>query len=126
MSLAAGQEHTCAVLSDDSLRCWGSAKSGQLGSGDTETIGDDETPESVSSVDLGPAQTVEVFAGPLALSTCALLDDESLRCWGDNWAGQLGQGHTGTLGDELTQRPGDLHDILILDDDDSVRQTPKW
>lgn len=42
--LDAGSAHTCAALSGDSLRCWGFSGDGQLGYGNTDTIGDDEPP----------------------------------------------------------------------------------
>lgn len=42
--------HTCAVLADFSLRCWGENNSGQLGYGHNEPIGDDELPESAGPV----------------------------------------------------------------------------
>lgn len=40
--LALGGLHSCAILTDDSVRCWGVNSEGQLGYGDTYTIGDDE------------------------------------------------------------------------------------
>ena len=120
VSLAAGAEHTCAVLHEGAVRCWGGGERGQLGYGNTHAIGDDETPTTVAAIHLGGDHAIAVFAGPLAQSTCVLLDDESLRCWGANDFGQLGYGHVFEVGDDVAERPGDLPDILILSRDDDA------
>ena len=41
VQLTAGDEHTCALLDSGAVRCWGSGFLGQLGYGNTSTIGDD-------------------------------------------------------------------------------------
>lgn len=48
--LAAGAEHTCAVVSGKSIRCWGHANEGQLGYGNTTNVGDSLPPSSVGDV----------------------------------------------------------------------------
>jgi alpha-tubulin suppressor-like RCC1 family protein len=48
--LSAGSKHTCALLSNASVKCWGFGGLGQLGYGDTATIGDAELPSSVGPV----------------------------------------------------------------------------
>jgi len=50
LELAAGHEHTCALLAGDAIRCWGNNLVGQLGYGHTHDIGDDETPASAGDV----------------------------------------------------------------------------
>jgi alpha-tubulin suppressor-like RCC1 family protein len=50
VQLAAGGNHTCALLATGAVRCWGFGFRGQLGYGDQSTIGDDETPASVGDV----------------------------------------------------------------------------
>jgi hypothetical protein len=49
--ISAGAAHTCATLDDGSVRCWGLNSSGQLGIGNTSTIGDNETPGTAGAVD---------------------------------------------------------------------------
>ncbi|HTV18305.1 MAG TPA: hypothetical protein VMG12_06530, partial [Polyangiaceae bacterium] len=107
--LFAGVDHNCAILDDASLKCWGSNGFGQLGLGDTEARGDDpfEMGNALPAVSLGTGRS----ARTLALGsehTCAVLDDQSLKCWGRNDMGQLGLGDTEFRGDE----PGEMGDAL--------------
>lgn len=100
-AIASGQNHTCAILDTGDARCWGINAYGQLGLGNTNDVGDDETPNSVPSVNVGAGRTVTaITAGEYF--TCALLDNASLRCWGANWYGQLGQGNGLDIGDDET------------------------
>jgi alpha-tubulin suppressor-like RCC1 family protein len=82
-TLAAGRMHTCALLTDHAVVCWGANESGQLGRPPSDEA---QPPDRVP--DLPPARAV--FAG--GSNTCALLVDESIRCWGANQSGQLGDG----------------------------------
>ncbi len=50
VQISAGASHTCALLDNDEVKCWGLAGDGQIGYGNTENIGDNETPDSVSVV----------------------------------------------------------------------------
>lgn len=118
VGLTAGWQHTCAVLYGGGLRCWGDGSFGQLGYGSASDLGDDETPAEVGDVNVGGALATAVYSGPLSCSTCVRLDEGDLRCWGDNDAGQLGLETTALLGDEPDEVPGDLPNIIILDDDD--------
>ncbi len=87
-----GSDHSCAIMRDDTLQCWGRNHVGQLGLGHTESIGDDEEPRAaVSRVFLGQA-AVDVAVGKN--TTCVALSDGQVKCWGDNQYGQLGQGNT--------------------------------
>ena len=88
VAITAGDFHTCAILDDGSVSCWGSNNYGQIGDGTTT---DRNTPTPTSS--LGTDRTaVAITAG--GLHTCAILDDGSVSCWGSNWDGQLGDGTT--------------------------------
>ncbi|MCB9373452.1 MAG: hypothetical protein H6518_11855 [Microthrixaceae bacterium] len=108
-ALTNGAYHTCAILGDGTVKCWGSNGLGQLGLGDTADRGDEpgEMGSSLSSVDLGTGRTaLAISAG--AFHTCALLDDHSVKCWGANAQGRLGLGDTATRGDQ----PGEMGDQL--------------
>jgi alpha-tubulin suppressor-like RCC1 family protein len=50
VDIAAGSQHTCALLDDGNLQCWGSNDFGQLGLGHVATIGDDEHPSDAGFV----------------------------------------------------------------------------
>lgn len=88
MSIAAGDDHTCVLRKDGTVWCWGADDWGQLGDG--RTSGMQTTPQPVA----GLKDAIAVAAG--ASFTCALLADTSIRCWGANDRGQLGNGATST------------------------------
>jgi alpha-tubulin suppressor-like RCC1 family protein len=104
-----GLEHTCALLDDASVKCWGANSFGQLGLGDTDSRGDEpgEMGDNLPPVDLGSGRRArDVATG--GEFTCALLDDSSVKCWGLNERGKLGLGDTENRGDE----PGEMGDNL--------------
>jgi len=87
ISISTGYFHSCAILSDNSMQCWGRNEQGQLG------IGSLDNKHSPTKVQLPQGRTA------LAISlgnshTCAILDDFSIRCWGNNDFGQIGDGTT--------------------------------
>ncbi|MFU8806044.1 MAG: RCC1 domain-containing protein, partial [Bradymonadaceae bacterium] len=82
VNIAAGQSHTCAVTVDGELYCWGLNGAGQIGDGTT-----DERHEPTLVESLGD-EVVQVVAG--MAHTCARIKDGTIRCWGQNDAGQLG------------------------------------
>jgi hypothetical protein len=87
--VTAGFEHSVALLSDSTVRAWGDNSSGQLGDG-TTTIR--TTPVQVHTPS-GPLSGVEAIAGG-GLHSLALLSDGTVRAWGRNDFGQLGDGTT--------------------------------
>jgi alpha-tubulin suppressor-like RCC1 family protein len=100
-AIAAGSVHTCALLDDDSVKCWGYGYFGQLGLGDQNSRGDGpgEMGDLLPTVDLGMGRTaIAITAGQY--HTCALLDDKSVKCWGYNELGQLGQDDMMSRGDQ--------------------------
>ena len=59
------------------------------------------------AVDVGTGKTAkEIFGG--GSHTCAILNDDTLKCWGDNSKGQLGYGDTSTRGSGSGQMGDDL------------------
>ncbi|HEY6477021.1 MAG TPA: hypothetical protein VI456_10595, partial [Polyangia bacterium] len=94
--IATGADHTCALMADGSLRCWGANSHGQLGLGNTDALGDNEAPSSSGPIALGLTVTAVSAGGD---DTCAILADRTVRCWGNNNYGQLGLGNTADVGD---------------------------
>ena len=128
-SIHAGGNYNCAILDDASVKCWGQNDEGQLGRGFTSSS--ENTPATINS--LGSGRTAVALA--TAFSTvCALLDDGSVKCWGDDSDGQLGNGGSDTdissppssainLGSGRTAKAitgGEAHFCAVLDDDSIV------
>ena len=84
LTLSAGAMHTCAILGDRSVRCWGDDAHGQLGGA---------TPGTASKAGTSVAGLGRTFMVAAGLAhTCALIEGGTVRCWGDNSMGQLGDG----------------------------------
>jgi alpha-tubulin suppressor-like RCC1 family protein len=84
-AIGAGDDHTCAVFSTGSVKCWGYNPYGSLGNGTTTNS---STPVVVSNL----TSAVAIVAG--SYHTCALLSGGTVECWGYNVYGQLGNGTT--------------------------------
>jgi len=82
--ISAGGFHSCALLADTTIRCWGNNVEGALGDG---TNTDSNTPVAVVG---GTAGATQISAG--GFHSCALLADTTIRCWGNNVEGALGDG----------------------------------
>jgi alpha-tubulin suppressor-like RCC1 family protein len=96
--LVAGGFHTCALLTDGTLSCWGSNDYGQLGSGSFLSDGGWARPTNV------PTPTPANVSGATQLGlgsrfTCVLESDGGIACAGFNYDGQLGRGPDGGLTD---------------------------
>jgi len=90
IALAAGGYHTCALMENDDLRCWGSNGAGQLGLGHSFDLGIDTTPAAEDPIYLFGQEIVSFSLGEY--HSCALLSTAGLHCWGDGSLGQLGLG----------------------------------
>ncbi len=99
VSLALGYGHSCALSDAGKVKCWGQNSGGQLGLGDTGHRGKaaGEMGASLPTVDLGSHTALEISAN--TSHTCAVLEDHSVRCWGNNFFGQLGIGDIQNRGD---------------------------
>ncbi|MCK6509360.1 hypothetical protein L6R29_05255, partial [Myxococcota bacterium] len=86
-SVAPGEDHLCALLDNGTVKCWGYNGAGQLGYGDSTQ----RTAPSVDSIDLGVGRFAKSISAGGSF-TCALLDNNTLKCWGANNYGQLGYG----------------------------------
>jgi alpha-tubulin suppressor-like RCC1 family protein len=87
-ALTAGEVSTCAITVAGSVACWGGNQGGQLGRGDAGTSSIDPTPQAVTL----PGGLTALQIASAVGSTCALMSDRSVWCWGDNAYGELGTG----------------------------------
>ena len=94
-AIDAGYRHSCAVMTDGSLLCWGVGFSGQLGTGGSF---DTSVPIAVCDaaaplagvLPICPPLSGVTSAGAGYSHTCALMDDKRPLCWGPNLYGELG------------------------------------
>jgi alpha-tubulin suppressor-like RCC1 family protein len=84
VAVATGGDHTCAIVAGGAVRCWGWNASGQIGDGTTGTNRLEPTPVPGLTGATGLALGIQ--------HSCALLSGGSVRCWGWNAYGQLGDG----------------------------------
>jgi len=131
-AISAGGYHTCALISSGGIKCWGRNFWGELGNGsiniNCEVFYDDPRCWSIIPVDV-----MELTSGVIDISvggfdwesahSCALLSTGEIKCWGDNWDGQLGDGSTNDSGipvnvigitDAIDITVGDFHTCAVL------------
>ena len=102
-AISAGNEHTCAILDNDTVKCWGRGDSGELGQGSGDTLGHtDGHMAALEAIDLGEGRKVKAIASGYRYN-CALLDNAEVKCWGLGDEGQLGNGKTDNLGDAASE-----------------------
>ena len=90
-AVTAGGFHTCALLPNGTVQCWGQNDQGQLGNGTTDPAPPTVAPRNATPVAVsGINNAIAVSAG--GWHTCALLQDGTVRCWGRNDFGQIGDG----------------------------------
>ncbi|MFN3258845.1 MAG: RCC1 domain-containing protein [Ilumatobacter sp.] len=81
-SLALGEEHACALLGNGTVTCWGANDYAQLGRGTTGGT------EFAPGIVPGLANVVQITSG--GYHTCAVINDGTISCWGDNNEGKVG------------------------------------
>lgn len=127
-AISAGERHTCAVVTNGTVRCWGDNYYGQLGNTTNNGVDDRANPSPRRVV--GLTDVVQVVTGDR--HSCALLGDGTVSCWGNNFYAQLG--NTTNLGlhnanptptpvaglSDVTQITTGLHHMCALSGDGSV------
>jgi alpha-tubulin suppressor-like RCC1 family protein len=88
--IVSGENHSCALLENGTVKCWGYNAYGELGIGTTT---DSLTPVFVKDFD-GQTLTNVTALSSGNYHTCALQSDKTAKCWGRNPKGQLGDGST--------------------------------
>lgn len=119
-AITLGDRHTCALLNDDAIKCWGDNSFGQLGQGNTSTIGNkaNQMGDALPAIELGDNFAVtELMSG--GFHTCAIgvvnnaVDEPKVKCWGRNRYGQLGYEDTKNRGDSEGEMGSKL-DVLAF------------
>ena len=87
ISITAGYTHACAILEDNTAKCWGDNRDGQLGNENTGLIS--RIPVQVLESGGTPLRDIVSIAAGWH-HTCAAISDGTVKCWGRNEDGQLG------------------------------------
>lgn len=93
VAISSGMDFSCALLDDGSVKCWGRGLEGQIG-------------DAFNNFVLVPTQVSGLSGGVVAISAgdthaCALLASGSVKCWGDNTGGALGDGTTNSANEPV-------------------------
>ena len=89
IAISLGDKHSCAILENGDLKCWGENDNGQLGTGNTTSLNIPSAPINLR----GKAVAISIGG----IHSCAVLENRELKCWGWNNKGQLGYGHTDNI-----------------------------
>ena len=113
IAISAGYGHTCAILGDGSVWCWGLNQVGEVGDGTTV---DKNVPTKITL----PKPATAIAAGGLffgagaySAHTCAILNDKTLRCWGSNTEGELGKGNLSNLVGPQTPSVSNVNEVSV-------------
>ncbi len=101
LQVVTGDRHACVLTKGKGVMCWGMNDAGQLG------IKPDMEPHKKPVTVPGLGNVARIAAGEA--STCALLADGSVKCWGSNGQGELGLGTRSS--DERPARVTALSDV---------------
>eukprot|EP01083_Nonionella_stella_P302869 1045997_1 len=107
--IVSGPSHTCVLSHNDTVKCWGANGQGQLGYGDRNNRGDaaDEMGDYLKPIDLG-SNFIPIQLSAGGLHTCILSTNNTMKCFGYAYRGQLGYGDTNNRGDDA----GEMGDAL--------------
>ena len=98
-AIAAGVYHTCAILDDGVVKCWGYNDHGQLGIDNNTRMGNAQGEmDQLTGINLGTGRTATAIVAGF-FHTCAKLDNGVVKCWGGNNYGQLGIDNNTRMGD---------------------------
>ena len=89
LQVSAGAYNSCALLSDETVRCWGQGSLGNLGNGSTPA------PSSTKTSPSGISGVAQVGLGGAGYQ-CVILKIGTVKCWGNNGDGTIGDGSTTT------------------------------
>lgn len=91
-SISAGGSHNCVLMKTGGVKCWGWGEKGQLGNGHSTSSIDPVAVAGLSgvvvSLSAGGGHTCAAMAVPVG-------EPPRIKCWGEAWFGQLGDGTTG-------------------------------
>src|SRR5690606_16967894 len=105
-----GGAHSCALMADTWVQCWGDNSFGQMGRG---TVGSAASPVTTPDIVWELSGVVQLRSG--IRHTCALLEDGRLRCWGTAPFGDATASRTAPLWVQVT----DVADALSVDAGDA-------
>jgi alpha-tubulin suppressor-like RCC1 family protein len=103
LDIVSTYNHSCALLDNSTVKCWGRNNSGQLGAGNTTNIGDTtgDMGDNLLALPLTSFTPVKIFGG--RQWSCAMNSSGGTRCWGLGTSGQLMSGSTSNIGSSAGQ-----------------------
>ncbi len=109
-AITTGYKHTCAILTDKTVQCWGENTFGELGDGNV--LSSSNLPVSISGISSAVSIASSVF------TTCVLLENQTVKCWGKNQLGTIGDNTTTTAYSPTTVKDstgtGTLSNVIEL------------
>ena len=104
--LALSEDTSCALIAGGTIQCWGSNFDGEVGSGSVNS--EELTPQTVLNISTATAISAD------ADSVCALLQEKTVRCWGENDKGQANNGDRAFLNQRAPQMAQYLQDVTEI------------
>ena len=120
ISITAGGEHSCTLREDGTISCWGNNTAGQLGNGQSGENADSSVPVEVKGIE----NTTAITAG--SLHSCALSENGTISCWGDNTYGQLGNGQSGDDRDDRSADSAVPVEVAGITDATAITAGGNW